>query len=102
MRAIDGIDHPSVLSYTDVVSGKGNVGEQVALISASGIGYDVSELLSHAGESASQNIPVFMKEWGIDMSLNARGGIEGMEDEITQSIPTIHLCQRKAEGLGKT
>ena len=101
MPAIDGIDHPSVLSYTDVVTGKVEVGERVALIGAGGIGFDVAELLSHAGESASQNIPVFMKEWGIDMSLDARGGVEGMEDEITQSPRTIHLCQRKAEGLGK-
>lgn len=99
--AIDGIDHPSVLRYTDVVSGKVEVGKRVALIGAGGIGFDVAELLSHAGESASQNIPVFMKEWGIDMSLNARAGIEGMEDEITPSTRTIHLCQRKAEGLGK-
>ena len=99
--AIDGIDHPCVLSYTDVVSGKVNVGERVALNGAGGIGFDVAELLSHAGESDSQNIPVFMKEWRVDMSLDARGGIEGMEDEITQSTRTIHLCQRKAEGLGK-
>lgn len=99
--AIDGIDHPSVLSYTDVVSGKVSVGKRVALIGAGGIGFDVAELLSHAGESASQNIPVFMKEWGIDMSLAARGGIEGMEDVIEPSTRTIHLCQRKTEGLGK-
>lgn len=99
--AIEGIDHPSVLSYTDVVAGKVNVGKRVALIGAGGIGFDVAELLSHAGESASQNIPVFMNEWGIDMSLAARGGIEGMEDVIAPSTRTIHLCQRKAEGLGK-
>lgn len=98
---IDGIEHPCVLSYTDVVAGRVNVGKRVALIGAGGIGFDVAELLSHAGESASQNIPVFMKEWGIDMSLAARGGIEGVEDEIAPSTRTIHLCQRKNEGLGK-
>ncbi|MFK7864246.1 MAG: FAD-dependent oxidoreductase [Pseudohongiellaceae bacterium] len=99
--SIEGIDHSMVLSYADVVAGKVNVGKRVAIVGAGGIGFDVAELLSHAGESASQNIPLFMKEWGIDMSLEARGGIEGMEDIVPPSSRSIHLCQRKQEGLGK-
>ncbi|MDD9959895.1 MAG: NADPH-dependent 2,4-dienoyl-CoA reductase [Gammaproteobacteria bacterium] len=99
---IDGIDHKSVLSYVDVITGKATVGDRVAIIGAGGIGFDTAEYLSHAGESTSQNIPAFMKEWGIDMELNARAGVEGMEAEVVPSPRTIFLCQRKPEGLGKT
>ncbi|NKB34014.1 MAG: NAD(P)-binding protein [Pseudomonadales bacterium] len=99
---IDGIDHPSVLGYVDVISGKVSVGERVAIIGAGGIGFDAAEFLSHAGEATSQNIPAFMQEWGIDMDLKARAGVEGVEANITPSPRTIYLCQRKPEGLGKT
>ena len=96
---IDGIDHESVLSYVDVITGKATVGERAAIIGAGGIGFDTAEYLSHAGESTSQNIPAFMKEWGIDMEMNARAGVEGVESSVTPSPRTIYLCQRKSEGL---
>ena len=76
---IEGIDHPSVLSYLDVIGDKKPVGQKVAIIGAGGIGFDTAEYLTHSGESTSQNIPAFMKEWGIDMSLNSRSGIEGVQ-----------------------
>ena len=98
---IEGIAHPCVLSYIDVISGKVEVGDRVAIIGAGGIGFDVAEYLSHAGPSSSLNIPVFMNEWGIDMEMHSRGGIEGIEANVTPSPRTIHLLQRKSEGLGK-
>ncbi|MDA1371378.1 MAG: NADPH-dependent 2,4-dienoyl-CoA reductase [Proteobacteria bacterium] len=99
--AIEGIDHSSVVSYIDVINGVIEIGDKVAIIGAGGIGFDTAEYLAHSGESASQNIPVFMAEWGIDMSFNSRGGIEGVEAEFEPSPRTIYLCQRKSEGLGK-
>jgi 2,4-dienoyl-CoA reductase (NADPH2) len=99
--AIDGIDHPSVVSYIDIISGKVNPGKSVAIIGAGGIGFDVAEFLSHQGQSSSQNIPAFMKEWGIDMSMESRGGIEGMEEAVEPSAREIFLLQRKNEKLGK-
>lgn len=98
---IEGIDHASVLSYVDVINGTAKVGERVAIIGAGGIGFDVAEYLSHAGESNSQNIPAFMKEWGVDMQLQSRGGIEGVQGSVTPSPRTIYLLQRKTEGLGR-
>ena len=98
---IEGIEHACVHGYVDVISGKVQIGARVAIIGAGGIGFDVAEFLSHQGHSTSQNIPAFMKEWGIDMSLNARGGIEGFEAVTPPSPRTIYLLQRKAEGLGK-
>ena len=98
---IEGIDHPTVVNYTDVINGVIEIGERVAIIGAGGIGFDVAEFLSHSGHPTSLNIPAFMQEWGIDMDLQARGGIEGVGHKFTPSPRTIFLCQRKAEGLGK-
>lgn len=102
---INGIDHPKVVGYLDVFNGA-SVGKSVAVIGAGGIGFDVSEFLIHAGPSASQNINLFMKEWGIDMSSKARGGVEGMTAEFTPAARNVYLLQRKAKkvgaGLGKT
>lgn len=97
---IDGIDHPMVLSYVDVISGKAAVGKRVALIGAGGIGFDVAEFLSHGEASPSQDIPVFMKEWGIDMTMAARGGIEGVNPQLEPSPRQIFLLQRKQSRIG--
>ena len=102
---INGIDHPKVVGYLDVFNGA-SIGKSVAVIGAGGIGFDVSEFLIHTGPSASQNINLFMKEWGIDMSSKARGGVEGMSAEFAPAARDLYLLQRKAKkvgaGLGKT
>ena len=97
---IEGIDHPKVLSYIDVLRDKKEVGKKVAVIGAGGIGFDVSEYLAHSGPSTSQNIEAFMKEWGVDMSLEARGGIEGVKADVTPSAREIYLLQRKKSKVG--
>ncbi|MFC3120538.1 FAD-dependent oxidoreductase [Agaribacter flavus] len=103
---IPGNDHPSVLTYIDVLKHKKPVGKRVAVIGAGGIGFDVSEFLSHGKINTSTNIPAFMKEWGIDMSLQARGGVEGVIAQPQPSPREIYLLQRKTSklgaGLGKT
>ncbi len=103
--AIPGIDHPKVMSYLDVLRDDKPVGEKVAIIGAGGIGFDVAEALTHSSD-ASQNIETFMKEWGVDMQLQSRGGIEGVQAQPSPSPRQVHLLQRKASkvgnGLGKT
>ncbi len=102
---IEGIEHASVLNYLDVMNGA-PVGQKVAVIGAGGIGFDICEVLSHKGQASSQNIEQFMREWGIDMTMQARGGVEGMQPEFSAGDREIHLLQRKASkvgaGLGKT
>lgn len=103
---IEGIDHPMVLSYIDVIKHKKHVGKSVAVMGAGGIGFDTSEFLSHGKQSTSTDIPAFMKEWGIDMTMTARGGVEGMKPQPEASPREIFLLQRKSTkvgaGLGKT
>ncbi len=104
--AIDGITHHKVLNYLDVLKLKKPVGLKVAVIGAGGIGFDVSEYLVHSGEASSKDIKLYMKEWGVDMSLTARAGIEGINSEVTPPAREIFLLQRTAgkvgAGLGKT
>jgi len=99
--AIEGVDHPKVLSYLDVMNGA-EVGKSVAVIGAGGIGFDISEYLAHEGESTSKNISAFMDEWGVDMTLEARGGIEGVEAKAEKSVREIWLLQRKEKKVGST
>jgi 2,4-dienoyl-CoA reductase (NADPH2) len=103
---VPGMRHPKVLSYVDVLLGRRPVGARVAIIGAGGIGFDVAEFLSHDARhaSASLDIAAFMAEWGIDMNLEARGGLEPAA--AMASPREIWLLQRKAtppgRDLGKT
>ena len=97
---IEGIGHAKVLNYLDVLKDKKQVGKKVAVIGAGGIGFDVSEYLSHEGEATSQNIEAFMKEWGVDMTMQARGGIEGVEAQVPTSPREVFLLQRKKSKVG--
>jgi 2,4-dienoyl-CoA reductase (NADPH2) len=99
---IAGIDHPMVASYIDVINGKAKVGKKVALIGAGGIGFDVAELVSHAGVSASMDVDVFAAEWGIDFKNHPRGGVTGVVPHVEKADRTVTLLQRKAESLGRS
>ena len=101
---IEGVSHPKVVSYLDVLRDGKPVGNVVAIIGAGGIGFDVAEYLTHAGESASLNPAKFYAEWGIDTSYADRGGIKPAD--LEKSPRQVYLLQRKTskvgDGLGKT
>jgi len=97
---MEGMDHPKVLGYLDVLQGRATVGKRVAIIGAGGIGFDVAEYLSHQGPSTSQNIEAFMQAWGVDMGMNARGGIEGVQPRIQAAAREVHLLQRSTSKVG--
>ena len=62
--ALPGADHPSVLSYADAIEQPERVGKRVAVIGAGGIGFDVSELLSHEGHPTME-VAAWCDEWGV-------------------------------------
>ena len=100
MPKIEGIEHAKVLNYLDVLKHKKPVGKRVAVIGAGGIGFDVSEYLVHEGESTSQNIDAWLKEWGIDRTLKSRSGIEGVVAEIEPSPREIFMFKRSKGKFG--
>lgn len=101
---IEGIEHPKVVSYLDVIRDKCKVGQTVALIGAGGIGFDVAEYLMHEGESPSLEKDKFFSEWGVDTSYSNAGGLQA--EHIEKSSRKVYLLQRKVgkvgDGLGKT
>ncbi|MFF9852491.1 oxidoreductase [Streptomyces litmocidini] len=101
---IAGEDHPSVLSYLDVLRDGAPVGDRVAIIGAGGIGFDVAEFLTDGGEGASQDPETYFRQWGVDTSYENRGGLRAPERNAPPR--QVHLLQRKTTkvgaGLGKT
>jgi 2,4-dienoyl-CoA reductase (NADPH2) len=96
---IPGQDHRNVHGYADVVSGKSEIGRRVAIIGAGGIGFDVAEYLSQPPPSPTTDIPRWMHEWGVDMSLAQRGGLAKPQAE--PSPREIWLLQRTPGRPGK-
>ena len=103
---IEGITHPKVVRYMDVIRGDAPVGKTVAIMGAGGIGFDVAELISHKGKSSALDIELFAREWGIDFKNHPRGGVTGVEPQVEAADREIYLMQRKetpvGKGLGKT
>lgn len=103
---IPGVEHPKVISYLDAILERKPVGQKVAVIGAGGIGFDVSEFVTHQGQSPSQDVELFWKEWGIDTTLEARGGVAGIQPQPHPAAREVYLLQRKrskvGDGLGKT
>jgi 2,4-dienoyl-CoA reductase (NADPH2) len=96
--SLPGIDHPKVLSYVDVLAGKAEVGERVAIIGAGGIGFDVAEFLGHAGPSTGVDIAAYQTVWGIDPTHTHVGGLTTPHDH--PPARKITLCQRTGGKLG--
>ncbi|EON91676.1 2,4-dienoyl-CoA reductase [Marinobacter lipolyticus SM19] len=98
---IDGVDHPKVIGYLDALLERKPVGQKVAVIGAGGIGFDVSEFIVHKGTSAALDPEHFMREWGVDLSVEHRGGIKGVTPEVPEPAREVYLLQRKASKVGK-
>jgi 2,4-dienoyl-CoA reductase (NADPH2) len=103
---IPGQDHPSVVSYLEVLNGSRAVGRRVAIIGAGGIGFDVAEFLAHDGPSTALDRDAWRREWGVGDPSEARGGVAGVRAQPAPPAREIMLLQRKAgkpgAGLGKT
>ncbi|WP_171136611.1 MULTISPECIES: NADPH-dependent 2,4-dienoyl-CoA reductase [unclassified Ruegeria] len=104
--AIPGQDSDNVLSYVDVLRGKAEVGKTVAVVGAGGIGFDVSEFLLEEGHSATTDLPLWMKEWGVTDPEQHRSGLAPEGPQPAAPARQVTLLQRKKQahgkGLGKT
>jgi 2,4-dienoyl-CoA reductase (NADPH2) len=103
--AIPGIDHPSVIVYHDLLSGRRKAGRRVAIIGAGGIGFDVAEYLCHSqpGEAPKHralDLKQFQREWNIDPTLTQPGGLSGDPLAPREASREITILQRKASRPG--
>ncbi|MCZ4559712.1 NADPH-dependent 2,4-dienoyl-CoA reductase [Rhodococcus sp. IEGM 1401] len=103
MPSIPGIEHPSVLSYAELVRDGKPVGDRVAVIGAGGIGIDISEFLT-TDASPTLDLKEWKQEWGVTEPEAAPGA-------LTTPVPApspreVYLLQRKpgriGAGLAKT
>ena len=101
MPEIEGLDHPSVVSYADLLSGRATAGAQVAVIGAGGIGVDVAHYLTH---EPGETLEDWMAHWGVGDPATDRGGLT--EPRPRKPVREVTLVQRKTTpigiGLGKT
>ncbi|AGH44136.1 NADPH-dependent 2,4-dienoyl-CoA reductase [Paraglaciecola psychrophila] len=100
---IDGIQHPKVMNYLDVLRDNKPAGKKVAIIGAGGIGFDVAEFLVD-DHSLTNEPEQWLKSWGVDKEYKQAGGLT--EATIEKPAREIFLLQRKTtkvgKGLGKT
>ena len=107
MPSIEGIGHPKIASYVDIVNGKRSAGARVAIIGAGGIGFDVAELLTEGapidghlsdGGPGDAAIAAFRDEWGIDGEYASRGGLKRAHENPPRR--QVWLLQRKEQKVG--
>ncbi|MBI2567596.1 MAG: NADPH-dependent 2,4-dienoyl-CoA reductase [Candidatus Schekmanbacteria bacterium] len=96
---ITGIDRAGVLPYPAAIMAPEKVGRRVAIIGAGGIGFDVAELLTHAGPEPD-SVEAFLHRWGIDEEGTRRGGVEGTAPDFERSPRQVYLLQRSPGKLG--
>jgi len=97
---LEGTDHPSVLTYMDVLTGRKKVGKRAAITGAGGIGFDVAEFITHPGISDKSEQDAFFSIWGIDTQLKSDGGLTAAQSQ--EPCRQVYLLQRKAAKMGKT
>ncbi len=106
-RRVDfpGADDPRVVGYLDVLQERVEIGRNVAIIGAGGIGFDVAEyLVAGAAPSPSLDIARWMAEWGVDPAYESAGALAPAHPE--PPARTVWLLQRSpgkpGARLGKT
>ena len=92
---------PEVISYADLLEGRAEAGDRVAIIGAGGIGVDVAEFLTAPRPSPTLDVETWKQHWGVvEADEEHRGGV------ITRpSAPArreVHLLQRKESRIGAT
>ncbi|WP_413717817.1 FAD-dependent oxidoreductase [Silicimonas sp. MF1-12-2] len=95
---VEGSAH--VVSYIDILTGREIAGEQVAVIGAGGIGFDVSEFLT-TDHSPTVHLPDWMKEWGVTDPEAHRSGLAPEGPQPAPAVRKVSLFQRKSERPGK-
>ncbi|PLS20104.1 FAD-dependent oxidoreductase, partial [Neptunicoccus cionae] len=96
---LPGIDHPSVATYAEILSGDREAGDRVVVMGAGGIGHDVAEfLVTEPAEAA--NTDAFCETWGVDPEFATPGALAGDPLAPKPSRRKVVMLQRKAAKPG--
>ena len=94
-----GIDHPSVATYAEILSGDRLAGDTVAVMGAGGIGHDVAEFLV-TEPAETQNPDTFCDTWGVDPDFATSGALAGDPLAPKPSRRKVVMLQRKSSKPG--
>jgi 2,4-dienoyl-CoA reductase (NADPH2) len=95
-----GADHPKVMSYIDVITGRKQAGKNVAIIGMGGIGFDVAELLTAPHPASHRETPEeFFEDWGVDTSTASSTGLKEMHTPV--AARQVTLLQRSNSRVGE-
>lgn len=97
---IEGIDSEHVMSYEEAFKTPDKVGQDVVIIGAGGIGYDMATFLMHPHVGA-QSVESFNANWGIDATGKNNGSL-ATKTTIQKTDHNVTLLQRKPGRFGKT
>lgn len=87
---IDGIDHPAVVSYIDILTGAKTAGDNTVIIGGGGIAFDVALFLVEGGSLSHIQSTEFRRTWGVDQ-----------EPEHEPETRNLTMLQRTPGGMGK-
>jgi len=100
--AIPGIEHKSVVSYVDVLSGRVQPGRNVVIIGAGGIGFDVALYLLERNERATLDAKAFAAHWGILQDPALSGGLDPKGLPPPHPAHRITMLKRSTTPFGTT
>jgi 2,4-dienoyl-CoA reductase (NADPH2) len=92
--------HPNIVTYKDVLQGQAVVGQNIVVIGAGGIGFDVCEFLT-TEKSPTLNITDWTQAWGISDPEQNRGGLSLAGPKFDQPMRHVTMLQRTPERPGK-
>ena len=98
---IPGQDGANVVGYADLLSGRVEAGKRVAIVGAGGIGFDVAEYLVQDGESPTEDLEAWKREWGVGDPAETPGGLAPEGPAPEPPARQVTLLQRKDERPGK-
>jgi 2,4-dienoyl-CoA reductase (NADPH2) len=100
--AIPGIEHAKVVGYTDVLLGRAAVGDNVVIIGAGGIGFDVAVWLLERKSRSALEPGAFALHWGVDQALGQSGGLDPKGMPPAKPAHRITMLKRSATPFGST
>jgi 2,4-dienoyl-CoA reductase (NADPH2) len=99
---IEGIDHPKVAGYSDVLSGRVKPGKRVAILGAGGIGFDVALYLAEGRGAAQSDPAAFAAHWGIVEDPARVGGLAAEAPHPAKPAHEITMLKRSTTPFGAT